>query len=194
MAKATKMAVKSSAKSAKSTSSSVSKGSLGTIGDLRSKYRQDLNYDVTIKGLFSSHFSLLVNHKHMFTYVWSTYTNSQKFDLCPLQLSNLEKIWYIIWFFIWFNWSFWLRWIFWYLKLTLSESIQKQRHANKFDSCTVLVTKISHISKAVFFVKRLRQYRVYIIVLMIDHTVWTIPIFENPMIFRGSKYMLDVYN
>ena len=42
MAKATKMAVKSSAKSAKSTSSSVSKGSLGTIGDLRSKYRQDL--------------------------------------------------------------------------------------------------------------------------------------------------------
>merc|ERR1719197_999600 len=39
MAKATKMAVKSSAKSAKSTSSSVSKGSLGTIGDLRSKYR-----------------------------------------------------------------------------------------------------------------------------------------------------------
>ena len=69
MAKATKMAVKSSAKSAKSTSSSVSKGSLGTIGDLRSKYRQDLNNDVTIKGLFSSHFSLLVNHKHMFTYV-----------------------------------------------------------------------------------------------------------------------------
>jgi len=39
MAKATKMAVKSSAKSAKSSSSSVSKGSLGTIGDLRSKYR-----------------------------------------------------------------------------------------------------------------------------------------------------------
>ena len=42
MAKATKMAVKSSAKSAKSSSSSVSKGSLGTIGDLRSKYRLDL--------------------------------------------------------------------------------------------------------------------------------------------------------
>jgi len=39
MAKATKMAVKSSAKSSKSSSSSVSKGSLGTIGDLRSKYR-----------------------------------------------------------------------------------------------------------------------------------------------------------
>jgi hypothetical protein len=80
MAKATKMAVKSSAKSAKSTSSSVSKGSLGTIGDLRSKYRQDLNNDVTIKGLFSSHFSLLVNHKHMFTCVNNVY----EFPECPL--------------------------------------------------------------------------------------------------------------
>ena len=81
MAKATKMAVKSSAKSAKSTSSSVSKGSLGTIGDLRSKYRQDLNNDVTIKGLFSSHFSLLVNHKHMFTCVNNVY----EFPECSLQ-------------------------------------------------------------------------------------------------------------
>lgn len=137
MAKATKMAVKSSAKSAKSTSSSVSKGSLGTIGDLRSKYRSG-----TSSG-FSSGSTDPSDSDGSSGISSSRYQNPYKSS--GMQINSIPV-------------QYWLP------KYPITVSLS-------------------------FFVKRLRHYRVYIIVLMVDHTI-----FENPMIFRGSKYMLDVYD